>query len=437
LSKAFIVTGLGFGDEGKGTIVDALALHIRVISKSQRRIVVIRHGGGPQAGHNVVYGTSHHTFSQFGSGSFVSGCDTHLSHYMYINPVNMVNESEHLVITDILSRTYIAENAHIVTPYHQWANRAREAARSKKHGTCGEGHGETVQDYLDHPDMAIRFKDLGTAAAKHKLRFWHDLKREHIEELGQPVQPESVNDDVFETILSIWTWLAKKVTIVPDWYPTMLFAEGTPVIFEGSQGVLLDEWRGTHPHTTWATTTDHNARSLIGTSDVDVTSIGVLRSYATRHGQGPFPTEDRQVRIEELHNNGQGFQGRWRRGNLDLVLAKYAIDCCEQVDHLAMTHLDRFVSSMCVRYEGPYTLVNKRRTLLGLGDLLPGPFRDLDYQQRFTDYLRSVQPVYEQWNIDTISARLGLPISIRSNGPTSNHKLFLTSFLEEFDSLIG
>ena len=89
-NEVILVSGLGFGDEGKGSIVDYLV-------RTKGAEVVVRFNGGAQAGHNVVTPEGlHHTFSQFGSGTFVPGVKTHLSRFMILNPLGMIREEEHL-----------------------------------------------------------------------------------------------------------------------------------------------------------------------------------------------------------------------------------------------------------------------------------------------------------------------------------------------------
>src|SRR5271169_2634863 len=114
--RAFQVVDLAFGDSGKGTITDYLAAR-------HNADLVVRFNGGPQAGHNVVLPDGrHHTFAQFGSGSFLPGLRTLLSRFMLIEPYAMLNEAAHLAslgCTDILSRTIIDERCIVITPLHQ------------------------------------------------------------------------------------------------------------------------------------------------------------------------------------------------------------------------------------------------------------------------------------------------------------------------------
>ena len=125
---------------------------------------------------------------------------------------------------------------------------------------------------------------------------------------------------------------------------SLLQQPGT-IIFEGAQGILLDEWYGFHPYTTWSTTTFKNAEQLLAEQSyaAEVTRIGVMRAYATRHGPGPFVTEDAQLSLAlpDAHNGHNLWQRQFRVGYLDLVATRYALDIAGSVDCLAVTHLDR------------------------------------------------------------------------------------------------
>jgi adenylosuccinate synthase len=116
------------------------------------------------------------------------------------------------------------------------------------------------------------------------------------------------------------------------------------MVFEGAQGVLLDEDFGWHPHTTGSKTTSANARILLadaGVPDERITHIGCVRAYGTRHGAGPFVGEDPGFDFDEPHNSAGAWQGQWRQGYLDLVALRYAVDCDPHVDGIALSHLDR------------------------------------------------------------------------------------------------
>jgi hypothetical protein len=122
-----------------------------------------------------------------------------------------------------------------------------------------------------------------------------------------------------------------------------------PIVFEGAQGVLLDENYGSHPHTTWSDVTPRFAMEmcergpdmLVRKID-EVTLIGVTRCYMTRHGVGPFPTEHDSLQFKDPNNRDDGPQGRMRFGPLDLPLLKYSAAACGGLNYLAVNCLDQF-----------------------------------------------------------------------------------------------
>src|SRR5207248_6354838 len=121
-----VVVDLGYGDAGKGTVVDWLCA-------SRPVHTVVRFNGGAQAGHNVVTPDGrHYTFAQFGAGTFHPGVRTHLSRHVVVDPLALVAEADHLVAVGVpgpLGRLTVDRSALLATPYHRAANRARERAR--------------------------------------------------------------------------------------------------------------------------------------------------------------------------------------------------------------------------------------------------------------------------------------------------------------------
>ncbi len=172
-----IVVDLGYGDAGKGTIVDWLCARAadaaRAAGNASDRPVqaVVRFNGGAQAAHHVLArGTRQraraHPFAQFGSGTFTPGTRTFLSRFMLVDPLALVAEAEHLSelgVRDPFGLVAIDRDALLTTPYHRAANQAREAARGDgRHGSCGLGIGETASYALAHPEDAPRVGDIAS-----------------------------------------------------------------------------------------------------------------------------------------------------------------------------------------------------------------------------------------------------------------------------------
>jgi adenylosuccinate synthase len=439
-SQAWIVIDLGFGDSGKGTITDFLV-------RDQNADLVVRFNGGAQAGHNVVTPEGrHHTFSQFGSGSFVPGVGTHLGPGCVLHPGGMLVEAEALArvgVADILARTTVDADALLVSPFQQAAGRLRESLRGPAHhGTCGVGVGEAVRDALAEADDTLRAADLTRPAVlRRALARQQARKRSELTQGANLDDPRAVpewaflsNPSAVERVLPTWARLANKLRLLDTDQAATRIRVAKTVVFEGAHGLLLDEIWGFHPHTTWHDCTPAGAQALLVGLDVRVTRLGVLRAYATRHGPGPFPTEDRDhdaARLE-LHNDDSGWQGPFRTGPLDVVLLRYGMDISGGIDGLAVTCLDRMTDTvpLCLQYR-----VAKADPELVICDhcggairLRHGRARDLSHRERLRTLLERVKPTitHVQTNslVPTLEWDLGIPVWIESRGPRAVEKLW-------------
>ncbi|MBO2459582.1 adenylosuccinate synthetase [Actinomadura violacea] len=405
-----IVVDLGFGDAGKGTVVDHLC-------RTSPVTAVVRFNGGAQAAHNVVTDDGrHHTFAQFGSGTFRPGVRTHLSRFMLVDPLALAAEADHLRrlgVGDALDRLTVDRDALLTTPYHRAANRARERARgAARHGSCGMGIGETASYALGQDDAPRAGDCLSPARLHRRLTALHDWYRTMFPD-GEDVPDVTACADAF-------TAFAGRVRIVGGGHLHGLLRSGD-VVFEGAQGVLLDEWHGFHPYTTWSTTTFANAETLLDEAGAAAARLGVLRTYATRHGPGPFVTEDAALTaaLPEPHNGTGPWQGAFRAGHLDAVALRYALEVTGGVDGLAVTHLDvagaRPDLRVCHAYE----------TSDGRLDRLPPGGGDLARQAALTRRLASARPVYAPLGprpAETIEGALGTPVVLTSHGPAASAK---------------
>ncbi|WP_240810070.1 adenylosuccinate synthetase [Actinomadura sp. WMMA1423] len=423
-----IVVDLGYGDAGKGTVVDHLCrtgappagpgspAPLRGRLPMEKVTAVVRFNGGAQAAHNVVAPDGrHHTFAQFGSGTFVPGVRTHLSRFMLVDPLALAAEADHLRavgVPDALDRLTVDRDALLTTPYHRAANRARESARgAARHGSCGMGIGETASYALEHGDAPRAGDCLSPARLRRRLAAVRDWYLAAFPG-GEDVPDAGACADAF-------TAFAERVRIVGPGHLRALLRSGN-VVFEGAQGVLLDEWHGFHPYTTWSTTTFANAETLLAEAGASATRLGVLRAYATRHGPGPFVTEDPALTADlpDPHNGTGRWQGAFRVGHLDAVALRYALEVAGGVDGLAVTHLDVAGARPDLRVCRSYEMDGER-----VGRLETGP-PDLDRQAALTRRLLAARPVYAPLGdpVDTIEGALGAPVVLRSYGPTSADK---------------
>ncbi|MDB5328385.1 MAG: adenylosuccinate synthase [Phycisphaerales bacterium] len=419
--RAVLVADLAFGDCGKGTIVDFL-------TGSNEADLIVRYNGGPQAGHNIVRPDGrHHTFSQFGSGLFHPSTRSLLAEPVLIDPYAFFNEAAHLAaigIPDAVGRTIIDARCRVITPPQQVANRIRERSRgSAAHGTCGMGVGETVADSITRPDLVLHADELADRSrVRQKLADLLARKRADVATLIDHATADErrvlEDDGWIDVAVDLYETFARQATILPpeDIYETVAGARSS--IFEGAQGVLLDEHYGFHPHTTWADTTFTAANALLAAAGGcdQLTRLGVMRTYATRHGAGPFVTESSRLTrdLAEPHNSSSGPQGQFRCGVLDLTALRYAVAALGDGVELAVTHLDRLPDLPAIACDGYQDADGRPIHLAAPGQALQ---------------LADARPVYRNWPVSSelewIAATeqaLGRPVRLLSRGPTAHDK---------------
>jgi adenylosuccinate synthase len=352
-------------------------------------------------------------------------------------------------VRDAFSRIRLSDQALIITPYHQAANHIREIVRGEnRHGSCGVGVGEAVEDALLNGEDCVLAGDLSDPLKlRRKLRSIREHKRAQLIELYNhklPEGPLAREWEIFERedVIDIWMSKISQIgelgLVVSDSALKRWLRHAETVIFEGAQGVLLDADAGFHPFTTWSRCTAANAYDLIKelAPDSPVFQIGVLRSYAVRHGPGPLPTEtDVLTSVVSEHNKDNEWQGKVRYGWFDAVLARYALGVAGRVDSLAVTHLDVLPHlktwKYCVGYKGQLdfddTFVDSDISENVLVDFRLPRFLPLTQREQFTQALSKVTPVLETCDADDeqviqeISSLLGQPVGIISSGPSAKN----------------
>jgi adenylosuccinate synthase len=333
---AYLTVDLGYGDSGKGRIVDEL---VRTTGAG----LVVRHSGGPQCGHNVVLADGrHHCFAQIGSGTF-AGAATYYSRFALLEPFALINEARVLqskLGSDPLKRFFVEEGTPVITPFHWMANRLKERARGTgRHGSCGMGVGELRQDMEDRQPFitAGELQRHCVHSVYDKLVYIRALKCDQLKATG--IDPASLMAESLFSLGYFYERFAGKVQLVKN--GTLAQMIDGPIVCENAQGVLIDERFGFAPHCSWTDVTFGGAMRLLDGLPVDVSRIGILRSYATRHGAGPFPSESAFVNHAEPHNALGEWQGAFRQGDFDAVTTRYALRSVGGIDGLALTHLDR------------------------------------------------------------------------------------------------
>lgn len=306
--KAQIVVGLGFGDEGKGITTDYLC-------SQNVESLVVRYSGGQQCGHNVCIGARRHVHSNFGSGT-LRGLPSFFSDHCTFYPVTMFNEFRALRQKKVMPELYLHPLAKLTTPYDVIANRIEE--RKNNHGSCGLGVGTTMK--RDQRGFKLYAADLGNLKLlKAKLS---EIRKYYsgLLEISGP------DDDWLEEELDNFFLFLPRLPI--DLADYSIFKGYEAIIFEGSQGVMLDQRHGIFPHVTFANTTSRNAIEIceslgIGQSEV----FYVTRCYTTRHGAGWMPHEEK---IDLINNESEinvfnEHQKDFRLGEIDYDLLDYAL----------------------------------------------------------------------------------------------------------------
>lgn len=454
-SQAIAVVDCGYGDNGKGTTVDALA-------RLTDTYLTVRTNGGPNALHYVVTDDEKsHGFGQFGSATFVDGVQTLLSRFMSIGPTSLIKEANMLIGLGIhrpFDRLIIDRRSPVITLYHVAANWLRELARGDQaHGTTGMGLCELMQDILNHEEDTLFAGDLldaRTVAIKtRRIRnrkreafagLIHGLRHHHSERLAMALRALD-EDGAMCQFLDNCKYVAQRVQFVDDQQIDALINQQGTIIFEGAQGVLLDEDYGFHPHTTWSKTAGQNVETFLNEHSFTGSCeyLGVLRSYSTRHGAGPFVPNEPTLKatFPELHNSEQNWQGDFRVGWFDLVATRYAVQVAQRLNGLAITHMDRIAQFPSVRictsyqYNGPLaaeigtwfeTQEIGQKTFITA--IHPGKAGDLEYQSCITKCLMQCRPVYRDLATTNFLAfldeELCLPIRMTSHGPTASKKSF-------------
>jgi len=334
--KADVVIGAGYGDEGKGLMTDYLA-------HQYDESIVVRFNGGAQAGHTVVTpeGASH-IFSHYGSGSFHPLSHTYLSQFFIVNPIVFHQEYVNAHVT-------IHPEAMVTTPFDMMVNQLQPTG-----GTCGLGINETV---LRNQYLPLTMRDLSRKDLRDLLIAIRDnyiIPR--LESLKIDLPPYLTS----ETILDQFIYQCRNMGVtVGRLRPTK-----TPIIFEGAQGLLLDNDFDIEFGTPSKTGLD-NIFSLAWDLEIDNLDVNYMtRAYMTRHGNGPMPTHNAELYYEDRTNVHNPFQGKMRYGMFDYDLVSAAIqrDMAEHYrkrspielnPRLMVTHLDQMPAYVEYSYSDP------------------------------------------------------------------------------------
>ena len=423
MKKNVVVIGAQWGDEGKGKIVDLL---------TDRVSAVVRFQGGHNAGHTLVINGKKTILRLIPSGSLHPHVKCYIGNGVVVSPRALLDEIAELEKAglDVVNRLRISEACPLILPYHIALDQARERAKGDaKIGTTGRGIGPAYEDKVAR--RAIRLQDLffpeRFAVKLKEVLDYHNFVLTHYFKTD-PVDFQTTHDQTLE--------LAKKLLpMMTDVSAELnaLMAQDKHILFEGAQAALLDIDHGTYPFVTSSNCLAGQASAGAGVGPNTLHYVlGVAKSYATRVGSGPFPTELNDSLGEHLRVKGNEYgsvTGRPRRcGWFDAAALKRAVQL-NGMTGICFTKLDVLDGLETVRVATGYKVNGQVCDILPVG----------------ADALAQCEPVYEEypgWKDSTVGVKsfdalpaaaqvylrrleqlVGAPISIISTGPDRNETI--------------
>jgi adenylosuccinate synthase len=311
------VIGANYGDEGKGHVVDFL---------SRERTIVVRFNGGAEG--------LRHVFHHFGSATF-GGMPTFLSRHFVCNPVLFRTELNEIRQKGFVPRVSVDPLSPVTTPWDMMLNQAAEAARGEnRHGSCGAGINETITRGEAGADFEFLVGDILGMDAERILRGirdeWLPVRARELGLDPLTVSPWANSSELFARFLQDLRCMSEAIAVVP-WSEV----NTEDVVFEGAQGIGLDQGHWHFPHVTRSNTGLLNVQSLIqeaGLENEGLKVVYVTRPYVTRHGVGPLERECTQAelgpRVVDDTNVPNPHQGtlRWAHFDLDAFDARIEFD---------------------------------------------------------------------------------------------------------------
>lgn len=380
-----VLVGAQWGDEGKGKIIDFL---------TEKADVVVRSQGGNNAGHTVITDGKKFVLHLIPSGILHEGKICVIGNGVVLDPVSLVAEIDGLLKEGIKvdsSNLLISDCAQLVLPYHRELDAAKELSKGDgKIGTTKRGIGPAYSDKAARTGIRLgELLDTEVFCARLEARVKENNAL--LASYGaEPVDFEKIKAD----------YLAAGERLRPFVINTVVYLHEAlkakkEMLFEGAQGTFLDIDHGTYPYVTSSNTTAGGASTGSGVPPHRIDKVlGVMKAYATRVGEGPFPTENAEI-SDLLHGMGREFgatTGRARRcGWFDAVATRFAA-MVNGIDELAITNLDGLDTVETIKICVAYNLDGKQV------DVLPSDYRQLE----------RCQPVYMEmpgWKVSTTDAK--------------------------------
>ncbi|SKB06503.1 adenylosuccinate synthase [Aeromicrobium choanae] len=425
---AVVIVGAQWGDEGKGKATDLLGSRVDY---------VVKFNGGNNAGHTVVIGDEKYALHLLPSGILTPGCVPVIGNGVVIDLDVLFQEIDGLNARGIdTSRLLVSANAHIIADYNRTLDKVNERfLGSRKIGTTGRGIGPTYADKMNR--LGIRVQDLfDEKILRAKVEAALDLKNQILTKVynRRAVAAEEIVESLLGHVERLRPFVADTALVLHD-----ALREDKTVLLEAGQATLLDVDHGTYPFVTSSSATTGGACTGSGIAPTEITRvIGIVKAYATRVGEGPFPTELFDADGDRLRENGGEFgttTGRPRRcGWYDAPAARYA-SRINGVTDFVMTKLDVLTGfeqiPVCVAYDVDGERVDEMpMTQTGfhhakpIYEYFPGWSEDISGARELSDL-----PANAQSYVREIEAISGSRISAVGVGPDREETVVLHDLL--------
>jgi adenylosuccinate synthase len=345
---AIVIVGAQWGDEGKGKATDLLGSRVDY---------VVKFNGGNNAGHTVVIGDEKYALHLLPSGILTPGCTPVIGNGVVIDLGVLFQEIDGLEARGVdTSRLLVSANAHVITEYHRTLDKVNERfLGSRRIGTTGRGIGPTYADKMNR--LGIRVQDLfDQNILEQKVQGALELKNQILAKVynRRALSPAAIVDELSQYVERLRPMVTDTSLVLND-----ALGQGDTVLLEAGQATLLDVDHGTYPFVTSSSATAGGACTGSGIPPTAVERvIGIVKAYATRVGEGPFPTELLDADGDRLRQSGGEFgttTGRPRRcGWYDVPVARYAARV-NGVTDFVLTKLDVLTGwdriPVCVAYD--------------------------------------------------------------------------------------
>jgi adenylosuccinate synthase len=428
-----VVIGGQWGDEGKGRVIDLLA---------QNAQIVARYSAGNNAGHTIINELGEFKLHLVPAGIFYPDKVCLIGNGCVVDPIELLKEIEHLAErgVQVKDRLFLSDRAHVLMPWHRLIDVKDEELRGAGAiGTTGRGVGPAFADKVGR--AGIRVADIvDREALAQQLAFLVPYKNAVLEKLYDTpgVNLESVLDEY----VAYGERLAPYITDTADLMHKAV-AAGETVLLEGAQGSLLDLDLGTYEYVTSSVPSSLAAGAAIGMgigpTQID-TVLGVYKTYCTRVGNGPLPTELFDEVGEMLREGGPrpeygSTTGRPRRcGWFDAVASSFSARI-NGITGAALTRLDVLDQMTTIKVCTAYKIGDRTVTTMPASGLdlaraepvyeeLPGWLTDTSGVRSFEDLPKAAQAY-----VHFIQEQLGVPLCLISVGPEREQAISIRKFI--------